>query len=169
LRSTAPRRDGFLFAAAAALVVAADWLTKLLVQGGHGIGEYLGGLLRITLVSNPGAAFGLLPGARWVFVAVKVLAMAVILWLLLRGRAGRGWARITPLALIFGGALGNLLDRLRAGGAVVDFIDLGVGTHRWYVFNVADACISVGAAWVVVLLLAAPSPRRGTAPDRGEA
>ncbi|MBN2171613.1 MAG: signal peptidase II [Candidatus Krumholzibacteriota bacterium] len=163
MRSTGPRADWILFAAVTAVVVLADWLTKLLVQTGHGLGEYLGGLLRITLISNPGAAFGLLPGARWIFVIVKILAMAVILWLLLRGRAGRGWPRITPLALIFGGALGNLLDRLRPGGAVVDFIDLGVGGHRWYVFNLADACISIGAAWVVILLLATPSPRRGEA------
>jgi len=135
------------------LVLLADLVSKHFVIGGAWRGEYIGGLFRITLTHNPGAAFGLFPGAHGVFIAIKLVALTIILVLLGRGKLGLGAYLTLPLALIFGGAAGNLIDRLRNGGEVIDFIDLGLGASRWYIFNVADACITVGAAFVVLALL----------------
>lgn len=99
----------------------------------------------LTLVTNTGAAFGLLAGGQAILVPVTALILAILAWLL-AGRAlvmGRaGWAGI---GLLLGGAAGNLLDRVRLGG-VVDFVDLGF----WPVFNLADVGVVAGAlllAW----------------------
>lgn len=158
MSSRRTRPDWALFAATVLAVLALDLLTKHLASSGLWRDEYLGGLLRITYVSNPGAAFGLFAGARGVFIGIKFAALIAIL-----GLVGRGSANLTlPLSLIFGGALGNLIDRLRASGEVIDFIDLGLGSRRWYVFNVADACISIGALLIVILLMR--GPRAGSSP-----
>ena len=146
-----------LFFGITILALFADIATKYMVSAGLWTGESLGGLLRITLVNNPGAAFGLFPGARWAFITIKLLALIVILTIMAR-RGIKGLDLTAPLALIFSGALGNLLDRLRAPGQVVDFIDFGFGAQRWYVFNVADACISVGALLLILTLMRRPAP-----------
>ena len=104
----------------------------------------------LVLVFNPGASFSLLANAggwqKWFFV---VLALGISLWLfsMLRRHAGE---RLLPaaLSLILGGALGNVIDRLRFG-AVVDFLDFHVAGYHWPAFNVADSAITVG----VVLML----------------
>lgn len=104
----------------------------------------------LVLVFNPGASFSLLADAggwqKWFFV---VLALGISLWLfsMLRRHAGE---RLLPaaLSLILGGALGNVIDRLRFG-AVVDFLDFHVAGYHWPAFNVADSAITVG----VVLML----------------
>jgi signal peptidase II len=142
------------------VVLATDLVTKHLVVAGHWRAEYLWGLLRIVRVDNPGAAFGLFAGARGIFVAIKLAALVVILALLGRGQESR---LTLPLALVFGGALGNLIDRLRGSGEVIDFIDFTVAGRHWYVFNVADASISIGAVLIVLSLLR--SERRGARPD----
>ena len=160
MSSKRPSTDWRLFIAAALLVVAADLLTKHMVTTGHWRAEYLWGLLRIVRVDNPGAAFGLFAGARGAFVAVKLAALVVILALLGRGQESR---MTLPLALVFGGALGNLVDRLRGAGEVIDFIDVYVsspgatdwlvrqfGTSHWPTFNVADSSIVVGACLLVI-------------------
>ena len=115
--------------------------------------EVLGDALRLTLVYNPGAAFGLNLGAqsRWIFTALTVVAL-VILWRLYRATPRGHVPRVLALALVCAGALGNLLDRLRSDLGVVDFIDVGFGSARWPTFNVADMAVSVGAvllAWVL--------------------
>ncbi|MCP4546214.1 MAG: signal peptidase II [bacterium] len=156
MKSRKPRSakaDWLLFAGVAMAMLILDILTKQLVLGGIVRGEYLGGLLRITLVHNPGAAFGLFSGARVVFIVIKSLALVLILFLMARQRHLITRSVIASMALIFSGALGNLLDRLRGTGEVVDFIDVGIGLHRWYVFNVADACICVGAFLIALGLL----------------
>jgi len=150
LSSTRPSTDWRLFLAAVLAVLAADLLTKYLVTAGLWRADYLGGMLRITRVDNPGAAFGLFAGARGAFIAVKLAALVVILGLLGRGQGVR---LVLPLALVFGGALGNLLDRLRGSGHVIDFIDLSLAGKHWYVFNVADAAISIGALLIVFTLM----------------
>jgi signal peptidase II len=142
-------------------VLATDLLTKYLVTAGLWRDSYLGGMLRITRVDNPGAAFGLFAGARGAFIAVKLAALAVILGLLGRGQSRR---LVLPLALVFGGALGNLSDRLRDQGHVIDFIDLSLAGKHWYVFNVADAAISIGAALIVLALLRTPPAAAPPAP-----
>lgn len=113
----------------------------------------LGEAVRLTLVYNPGAAFGLNLGSqsRWIFTALTLVAL-VILWRLYRFTLRGDYTRVLALALVCGGALGNLIDRLRSDLGVVDFLDVGMGTMRWPTFNVADMAVSVGAimlAWVL--------------------
>jgi len=107
----------------------------------------LPGCFDLTLVLNPGAAFGLLAGLpagvrQPLFVAIAIAAAGLIV-------CYRHWSlrdhplASTAMALILGGALGNLLDRLRYG-MVVDFLDVYLGPHHWPAFNVADSAISVG-------------------------
>ena len=115
--------------------------------------EVMGSALRLTLVYNPGAAFGLNlgPQSRWIFTALTVVAL-VILGRLYRSTVRGDRLRVLALALVCAGALGNLLDRMRSDLGVVDFIDVGFGSARWPTFNVADMAVSVGAvllAWVL--------------------
>ncbi len=98
--------------------------------------------VRLTLVQNSGAAFGMLSGNNMPLVLTSLLAAAAVVFLILRSR--RTGSRLSmPLVLVLGGAVGNLADRVRLG-EVVDFIDMGWGLHRWPVFNVADIAITAG-------------------------
>jgi signal peptidase II len=110
----------------------------------------LGDLLRLTHTENTGAAFGLFQGARLSFVIISIAAAIGL------GYANhvmrRGDPRRVPLALILGGNLGNLVDRLRLGH-VTDFIDMGIGTARWPVYNLADVAVVAGAVGLGVLLM----------------
>lgn len=105
---------------------------------------------------NPGMAFGMFSdsSSRWVsplLLASAVAMIAVLMWLLVSGRAGGQLAQ-SGLALILGGAAGNALDRVLHGG-VTDFLEVRLGTHVWPAFNVADSAISIGAALVLIELL----------------
>jgi signal peptidase II len=90
--------------------------------------EVLGDYVRLTLVYNPGAAFGLHlgPQSRWIFTALTLIALG-ILWRLYRTTSRGDIPRVLALALVCAGALGNLIDRLRSELGVVDFLDVGVG------------------------------------------
>lgn len=115
------------------------------------VGEWL----RWTYIHNDGAAFGLFRGSRWIFVAVSVVSITVLYWL--RGKSRfRGLSAATALGLTFGGAIGNLVDRLWLG-RVIDFIDLGSGPSRLPIFNVADAAITVGTCLLAVHLSRRPA------------
>jgi signal peptidase II len=115
--------------------------------------DVFGEVVRFTLVYNPGAAFGLHVGqySRWVFMVLTLIAL-VILGRLYRATRPGDSARVFSLALVCGGALGNLMDRVRSASGVVDFIDVGWADARWPTFNVADMAVSLGAfllAWVL--------------------
>ncbi|HZI27462.1 MAG TPA: signal peptidase II [Gemmatimonadaceae bacterium] len=115
--------------------------------------EVFGDVVRLTLVYNRGAAFGLNVGeySRWIFLVLTVVAL-VILGQLYRATPARDIARTLAIALVSGGAIGNLIDRIRGPQGVVDFIDIGIGDMRWPTFNVADMAVSTGAvllAWVL--------------------
>ncbi len=145
------------FLACAAVVLCLDQLTKAIVSAHLLTGTpvpVLGQILRFTLVHNTGAAFGLFPGSRLPFIVISVLAIVVVLYLFARD-AYRSFANRVLLGCILGGALGNLVDRIR-WGRVVDFIDVGVGSVRWPVFNVADSAVTLG-----VILLAWNLARSG--------
>ena len=140
--------------ALAAAIVAADQLTKWLVLG-YFENRYprveLTGFFNLVLVFNKGAAFSLFAqAAGWQtpLLAAFALAAAVIVSVLIVRNPGRGLLCL-GLALILGGALGNLIDRLRFGH-VVDFLDFHALGWHWPAFNVADSAISVGA---VILIL----------------
>jgi signal peptidase II len=115
--------------------------------------ELLGNAVQLNLVYNPGAAFGLSFGehSRWIFMTLTGTAL-IILARLYRSTRDNDLPRTLALALVCGGAVGNLIDRLRSGLGVVDFIDIGLRDARWPTFNVADMAVSVGAvllAWVL--------------------
>ena len=107
--------------------------------------------MRLTLLYNPGAAFGLSLGAysRSLFTALTILAL-VVLGALYRSSAPRDRTRPLALGLVVGGALGNLVNRLWSARGVVDWIDLGIGEHRWPSFNAADVGISIGAGLLAI-------------------
>jgi signal peptidase II len=131
--------------------------------------EILGPYLRFTYTRNSGVAFGLGAGTNFPYYIFSILAAVAILYLFLRSQVPtRG--RQLALALILGGALGNLVDRVR-WGEVVDFIEVGFKGWHWPVFNIADSAVSVG-----VVLFALSRPRRpqpavtaGDAPDANAA
>ena len=112
-----------------------------------------------VLSAAEGAAFGLFPGSRGPFILISVLAIIVVL-ALFRREAYRGLAHRILLGCILGGAIGNLIDRARLGW-VVDFIDVGVDTIRWPVFNVADSAVTLGVLFLAWNLSRAGHP----APD----
>ena len=134
----------------AGAVLVADQATKALVLARLPLGgafTVVPGFFDITHVHNPGGAFGFLagmgPGLRaFLFIGVTVLVAAMILYLY-RQTPGGQRLLLTGLALVFGGALGNLVDRVRFG-VVVDFLDVYVGDLHWPAFNIADSAITVG-------------------------
>jgi len=142
-----------LWFAIAAGVVAADRATKLIVLQALAPGENvpLTGFFNLVLVFNRGAAFSFLAGAPgWqtpVFAAIALVAAAFISWLLLRHPGRRLFC--AALALILGGALGNLWDRLELG-QVVDFLDFHAAGWHWPAFNVADSAITAGAVLLIL-------------------
>jgi len=150
------RRPGRLFWPLASVLVLADCTTKRIVEAGqaeHVPRTVIDGVLRLTLAYNPGAAFSSRfgPHQRWLLIALT-LAILAFLARLYHATAHRGRLHVVAIALVCGGAVGNLLDRLRSPRGVVDFIDVGVGSARFWVFNVADVGVSVGAALLVLAL-----------------
>ena len=131
------------------VVVLIDQVTKLWVGHGFGYGESktVTDFFSLVLVYNSGAAFSFLSDAggwqRWLLSAVAVAASVWIIWLLSRHAHQRLFS--CALALILGGALGNLVDRVMYG-YVVDFLDFYWGAHHFPAFNVADSAVSCGAA-----------------------
>lgn len=115
--------------------------------------EVLGDWLRFTLAYNRGAAMGISFGgySRMGLALVAVAALIVLATLYRRGPAS-DYRRAAALALVTGGAVGNLLDRLRSTRGVVDFIDLGVGDLRFWTFNMADVGITCGGVILAILL-----------------
>lgn len=117
--------------------------------------------LALTLVMNPGLAFGLLgsvpAGWRWLVAALSVIALLVLARVALRVLPTGGWPGRLAIGLIFGGAVGNLIDRARFG-AVVDFVDVHWRGWHWPAFNVADSAISIGVVLLAVRLLRERSP-----------
>jgi len=150
-----------IFLALMVPLVLADCTTKQLVLAElepHMPHPVFGEYLRFTLAFNPDAAFGFTLGvnSRWAFGTLAVVAIAVMLRFL-RDTAPADRIRAAALALVAGGAAGNLLDRLRTGRGVVDFIDVGIGAHRFYVFNLADVGVTAGAILLALALWRAPS------------
>ena len=149
-------------------VVVLDQLTKAAVLAQLAPGTHVDlveGFLTLTLVMNPGLAFGLLGGVptgwRWVVALLSVAALIVLARVALRVLPGGTAVDHVAIGLIFGGAIGNLIDRFRFG-AVVDFVDVHVRGYHWPAFNVADSAISVGVVLLALRLLFRPA---GAAPD----
>ena len=123
----------------------------------HSPTEVAGEVIRFTLAYNPGAAFGLNvgPASRVVFTILTLVALVVLAAMYRTTRSDQR-LQVAALALITGGALGNLYDRLRGAAGVVDFIDVGVGGLRFWTFNIADAGITIGAILLVLTMWSEP-------------
>jgi signal peptidase II len=112
-----------------------------------------GDVLRFTLAYNRQAAMSLPIGdhGRWPMVVIGVVIVGVLLRMLWRTPPRATWRRVA-LGLLIGGALGNLLNRAWSSRGVVDFIDIGIGTSRFFLFNLADVAICVGAGILALTL-----------------
>ena len=148
----------------AVLVVVLDRASKWVVAGKitlHDSVAVLPGFFRLTHVQNSGAAFGLFAesSSEWkvaILVMFSILALAVVSALLWKNSHSMTTTGV-GLALILGGAVGNLWDRLLAGH-VVDFLDFYLGSYHWPAFNIADSAIVIGALLLVAEILFAKSP-----------
>lgn len=146
-----------LFSLIVMLGLVADQLSKLYIHGSMRLYQsipVLDGLFNITYLRNKGAAFSFLSNASWripFFITVTLVAAVVILVALRKLREDQ---RLTQaaLAMIFSGAIGNLIDRVRLG-EVIDFLDVYWRSYHWPAFNVADSLICVGVALVALDML----------------
>ena len=137
-------------------VIALDQASKQVIIRGLRLGQgipVIPGFFDIVFVLNPGAAFGFLATLpesvrNPFFIAISAAAAVLILFYHVRYAQQRGLASVA-LALILGGAVGNLLDRLRYG-MVVDFLDAHIYQYHWPAFNIADSAISVGVALMLL-------------------
>ena len=169
MQDTEPQRDARPYLIAiAAIVIFLDRLTKLWVEAhielGHAI-TVIPRIFRITHVLNTGAAFSLFESmnspvlVRNLLITLSAVAVAVVLVLIYK--LGRGWSlTAVSLALILGGALGNLYDRIRYAH-VVDFLEVHIVHYHWPDFNVADSSIVIGACLLLLEMLR-PQPRTET-------
>lgn len=138
------------------LIVLVDQVTKQWVMQSMRLHESIvvvPNLFSITYIRNPGAAFGLLAGSsnafRMVFFGVTSLFALGLLGTILTRLPKRDWIGQLSIAGILGGAIGNLIDRLRFG-EVIDFLDVYVDMYHWPAFNVADSAISVGVVCLII-------------------
>ena len=136
-----------------AIVVALDLFTKHLVQQAFEYGEHLtiNRFFDLVRYHNEGAAFSFLANAggwqKWFFTGISIVAVVVITYLILKNLHNKLFC--LGLALVLGGAIGNLIDRF-VHGAVVDFIDIYYQQFHWPAFNVADSAITLGTFLLIV-------------------
>lgn len=138
------------------LLLVLDQLTKVWAfsyLSAHGSVEIIPGLFNLTLILNPGAAFGMFSGLedyyrRLVLFGVSFVALVVVLHFMAKEARGDSWAQ-AALSAILAGAVGNILDRLRLD-AVIDFLDFYLGTYHWPAFNVADSAITLGVGILIL-------------------
>lgn len=121
------------------------------------VGEYL----RLTHMYNPGAAFGIEVGehSRIIFLVLSLVALAALIGMYL-ATPDSDRSRLLALTAIIGGALGNIFNRILLSRGVVDWIDVGIGSVRWPVFNLADVAITAGAILLALSLAGRPAPFR---------
>ncbi|MDR1324386.1 MAG: signal peptidase II [Candidatus Margulisbacteria bacterium] len=136
-----------------ALDFAAKRLALIYLKGGLEI-TLIPSMLKLIYGENTGAAFGILPAARWFLILLAVIVLLVVLWYVQKERCRSRW-QYNGLIFIFAGALGNLIDRIFYG-YVVDFINL----PRWPTFNLADIFIDIGAALLIIYLLRSTEKER---------
>jgi signal peptidase II len=140
-------------------VIVLDQATKFLIAGTIGFYEsvpIISGFFNLVHVRNRGMAFGLMnrPDAGislYFLIAVTIIAvLLIIIWSVRLKHDERGL--LFGLSLILGGAIGNLIDRIRLK-EVIDFLDVYIGSYHWPSFNVADSAITIGAIWIAVYIV----------------
>lgn len=152
-RDASSTRSVVLLIGTAALIYAADQVTKALVVANLAYGErvqVIGDTVQLWHLRNTGAAFSILPGAVWLFIPITIVALGMVVYFHRQFRRRGPWIHVI-LGLILAGSLGNLTDRVR-WGYVVDFVSVGVGDLRWPAFNVADPAV-VGGIIILVIYL----------------
>ncbi len=150
------------------LAIVCDQLTKSWILHSfalYEVKEVIPGFFNLVYVTNSGAAFSMLAGVdspwrHYFFLGVGLAACIGLTIAYYRFREGHG-GYASALALIAGGALGNLIDRLRYG-SVVDFLDFYLGSHHWPAFNVADSAICVGAVLFLVVNIVEERKNKGS-------
>jgi len=152
-RSAGRRANWSVFVGLSGTIVVLDQLTKAWLQSNFAPGqvvEVLGNTVRLVFGQNSGALFGLFRDQAPLFALASLGVVGLIV--AYHGRAGRSLYLSISLGLLLGGAIGNLIDRLRLG-YVVDFVDVGIGTLRFYTFNLADAAISTAIALLLAVAI----------------
>jgi len=144
------------FAGVVLLVLILDIATKLAAEAWlpRHIGvSVIGDFFQLRLVYNPGAAFGIHVGehSRWVFMVLSTAALFILASMLKTTKPG-DTVRLYSLALIFAGAAGNLIDRIRSPKGVVDFLDFTFGSYHFPTFNIADTAVTCGALLLAISL-----------------
>jgi signal peptidase II len=152
-RGESSTRSVVLLLGTAALIYAADQVTKALVVANLAYGErvpVIGDTVQLWHLRNTGAAFSILPGAVWLFIPITIIALGMVVYFHRQFRHRGPWIHVI-LGAILAGSLGNLTDRVR-WGYVVDFVSVGVGDLRWPAFNVADPAVVGGIILLVIYL-----------------
>ena len=144
-------RTRIVYATLFLILILLDQATKLLVASRLDLGEsqsIIGDVLRLTYVRNPGAAFSVSFGNPQVMFAITIIVVTFLLYLYVKGavRPDTIPGKIA-LLMIFSGAAGNLIDRVRMG-EVIDFIEMGIGRYHWPVYNFADIYITLGMVFL---------------------
>jgi signal peptidase II len=151
--TTTGRARWGVFVGVAGTVIVLDQLTKAWLVANVAVGEVMsviGDLVRFVQSQNSGALFGLFRDQAILFALVSIGVIGLIV--LYHGRAGRSLYLSIALGLLLGGAIGNMIDRFRLG-YVVDWVDIGLGSLRFWTFNVADSAISLAIVMLVGLAL----------------
>ncbi len=174
LRASGLRRWLVFFGLALGVVVA-DQASKAVIDNAFklastqgtiaGFGEptqVIGDLVRIAKSYNDGGLFGLFDAAAPILALASLVVIGILVVVQARSGPRASWLTTVALGLLLGGAIGNLLDRIRFG-YVIDWVDMGIGSWRFYTFNVADSAISIA----IVLLLAAAIFGRQSADEAG--
>lgn len=133
------------------LILILDQITKVVVDRTMVLYQsipVLGDFFRLTYIHNAGAAFGLNIGSPLVHTVFSLAALGVLVWLWRTAPPGALLLRYA-LVVVLGGAVGNIIDRVRLG-KVIDFFDFGLGDLRWPVFNVADSAVTVGILLLII-------------------
>jgi len=156
------RRDLWFWSLFGSIAVV-DFITKRIAEDKlalHVANPVIGDFLRWTLTYNTGAAMNMSLGdaSRWAFAAIASVMLVVIYRMYRQADVADRWQAMA-LGMIAGGALGNLIDRFRSARGVVDFIDVGIHGSRFYVFNVADSGVTVGAILLALLLWRTPEAK----------
>lgn len=159
-----PRPDYLRLMIVTAIILVLDQLTKAMVLDRlplYTTVPVIPGFFNLTHIQNPGGAFGFLADQspavrRLLFIVISSAAVVMVFWFYRTTPRDRPFLALA-FALIFGGAIGNLIDRFRFG-KVVDFLDFYVGTWHWPAFNVADSAITVGISIFVLHLVTGKLP-----------
>ncbi|MDN4620557.1 signal peptidase II [Paenibacillus sp. PsM32] len=136
----------------AIIAIIVDQLTKYWIATGMERGDQIsviGNFFLITSHRNQGAAFGILQNQRWFFVVITLIVVVAIIWYIQKVKSQPDKLLPVALSLVLGGAIGNFIDRARMG-EVVDFLQFNFGSYTFPIFNVADSCIVVGVALIII-------------------